>query len=748
MANKTVYPFGPGGRLPSGIGLVDDLVTGGRDVALTAEQGKVIGERLDAVEQGGAGTYEMNSRKIVLNAYPVNTYSGWFIGSNGTWNYGGGNHNACVLIPITPGKQYKVYGGTTGTTIALLKSDSMTSGSSADFCTNYGSRISVAANGVYEVTAPEDAAYLYLLTKASDTNKTGYVRTIDIDTNGVIPKLLDDVMRINSQPIDTSSLTATNGKFINSSNKWEANNVSPDNYEIIFIPITAGNKYNLFGNTTGGVFAILKNKTITIGSTPGFCTSYPERIHLRAGMSLSFTAPEDAVYLYVCTRSGGVNFDGYAAVPKHITEQVMETGDSETVEKDPFENAPEYYAWLKSQQMTNIKWTPLKAVPKPSSTAKFTANEEQTGLPYSSAAEYDKRIGHDVSIHTFMTALHNPYSLLYTENIRYDYSQSAYGRRYYGSQNSGAYYGIVCSWFTGYALDMIPYTSADMDRLAEEGIMEVVYDQSANGLKRGDVVGMDGHVMLVRDVWRKNGLVTKVVVSEGWEPLARNRSAMSASTFNTFLATNSAKIYRYKELYKNINYTPSPYVAVGEETPQVVTYNDDICTFAGDKASFIEGDLIYIHCLNLNYPQMEIYKDDVLVETITLASDARAALTSDELAYAVNLTNDNLAYGKYKCRLKNGDSYSDYTYFEVINATVSVDGDIATYSSANAKAVLWYWQRYHSAAGAKIFNMTPLDGKKSGTIDVSNRYELDPLLKVLFQGDYGRVAAQFLEDRS
>jgi len=45
MANKTVYPYGTGGSLPSSIGLINDLTTGGVDKALTAEQGKVLGER-------------------------------------------------------------------------------------------------------------------------------------------------------------------------------------------------------------------------------------------------------------------------------------------------------------------------------------------------------------------------------------------------------------------------------------------------------------------------------------------------------------------------------------------------------------------------------------------------------------------------------------------------------------------------------------------------------------------------------
>lgn len=43
MANKTVYPFGTDGQLPSNIGIVNDLTTGGINKALSAEMGKEIG---------------------------------------------------------------------------------------------------------------------------------------------------------------------------------------------------------------------------------------------------------------------------------------------------------------------------------------------------------------------------------------------------------------------------------------------------------------------------------------------------------------------------------------------------------------------------------------------------------------------------------------------------------------------------------------------------------------------------------
>ena len=46
MANNTIYPYGPGGQLPSGIAIINDLITGGADKALSAEMGKTLAEMI------------------------------------------------------------------------------------------------------------------------------------------------------------------------------------------------------------------------------------------------------------------------------------------------------------------------------------------------------------------------------------------------------------------------------------------------------------------------------------------------------------------------------------------------------------------------------------------------------------------------------------------------------------------------------------------------------------------------------
>lgn len=46
MASSTIYPYGTGGHMPSNIGIINDLTTGGVNKALSAEMGKYIGRKI------------------------------------------------------------------------------------------------------------------------------------------------------------------------------------------------------------------------------------------------------------------------------------------------------------------------------------------------------------------------------------------------------------------------------------------------------------------------------------------------------------------------------------------------------------------------------------------------------------------------------------------------------------------------------------------------------------------------------
>lgn len=397
---------------------------------------------------------------------------------------------------------------------------------------------------------------------------------------------------------------------------------------------------------------------------------------------------------------------------------------------------PQEVGYRKSQQLTNLKWTPKGQVPTQGGGGYFPANIQRTGMLYSDTYGTNKVVGYDVSIRTFMTAVNNPYSLLYTENCNPSHSASAYGVTYtWGDGNTGAYFGSACNHFAMQCIGApISYSSFDLLAGKHNGEFEEVYDQSATGLELMDVLARSGHIELVTRLWKNSrGVIEKVQLSEQVGAGAVNNAVRTADTFNTFIKGQGYTIFRYKNLYKNIHYEQSPFVAVENETLVPYEYNDDICTFAGDYACFAEGDLLHINYTKGDYTQMEIYKDDALLETITLSSSADN--------HDVDLTAKNYTYGKYKARLKNGSAYSDYTYWEILNASISLsqDGNTLTFSSANGTPLYWMWIRVPS--GYTLYK-TPLTEQQitAGTVDVSAKDANYPAMKMVFQGDYGRIA--------
>lgn len=75
-----------------------------------------------------------------------------------------------VDIPIKPGQRVIVKANTTNAHIALLKSETYTSGTTPDFCSGYSGRIVVSAGSYYKFTAPSDAAFLYTTIQSNGTN--------------------------------------------------------------------------------------------------------------------------------------------------------------------------------------------------------------------------------------------------------------------------------------------------------------------------------------------------------------------------------------------------------------------------------------------------------------------------------------------------------------------------------------------------------------------------------------------------
>ena len=359
----------------------------------------------------------------------------------------------------------------------------------------------------------------------------------------------------------------------------------------------------------------------------------------------------------------------------------------------------------------------------------YSPGKEDKGLIYSSTREINTSVGQDVSFHTFMTALHNPKSLLYSEKINQP--------PYHGT-NCRAYYGTVCSGLVTYALGLkITLRTAD---IPAADYFELVEDQSANGVQVADVLWNKGHVMLVTAVERNtDGRIGRIEYCESVETGARRCVLGDGAAFNKLLVRRKLKIYRYKELYKNVDYTPiNEFVAVDGERKIPFKYNDDICTNKGDKACYITGEKVVLNVFG-PYRQVEIYKDSTFYKKVNVDQNNDVILS-------------DLPYGDYQARAVNGSSKSDDTRWKVIDVNVRIDRDKnrICFSSANATPVYY---EFSDIAGNRPVNKVvhiyaaelTEEQVKDGYVTVmapnkpTGKKTGNPYVKVHFECDYGMV---------
>ena len=248
-------------------------------------------------------------------------------------------------------------------------------------------------------------------------------------------------------------------------------------------------------------------------------------------------------------------------------------------EKDIVDDIPSkgaYNVIRRADQMVDICFTPMN---------NFTANPNKNylrgnryqGLVYSNVEELQTYIGMDVSFHTYMTAIHNPKSVIYTENIKKP--------PYHGIKHCSAYYGTICSSFVAYALDMkilkfcyeYPTTKC----------FQLVDDQSSKGVRIADVIHSKGHVMLVTGIKRDtlSGKAVEIEICESALTGCR-RKTITGNNLES-LISDGKKLYRYKYL-DSVKYEPlTDFVALKGEQFIPFKYNDYICTSRGDRAELL-----------------------------------------------------------------------------------------------------------------------------------------------------------------
>lgn len=380
-------------------------------------------------------------------------------------------------------------------------------------------------------------------------------------------------------------------------------------------------------------------------------------------------------------------------------------------------------ALRKARQLADLKWTPLLSVP--SCYGSYSRNQVRSGAPYSLAYMTNTQIGTQVSLHTFMTALQNPFSVLYTEDLG--------GGSYDGPVDSSAYYGTTCSNSVLYVLGIeAPYYARMFAGIPG---MKKTADQTPGSVEPCDVLGRQDHVMMVYGVDRDEAgnlrgvqlfETTRVDQKDSWI------RELDYEAFEALWKKYSLVRYQYQYLDRNTDYQMSVFVPLGDEPTLEYHYNYALCPTLGDRCSYPEGSDVRMAVYTDSYPEIYLYKDGEFFRKV----NAKSPMT--EIS--------GLPHGSYRACLVRDNVRSGFTCFEVLDIRVSHDPaarNRVAFGSENASPRYIVFSdskgrpnHYYSFSDEE--RATGVFNRNINILDASSH------CRVFFRGQYGVVASDLI----
>lgn len=373
-------------------------------------------------------------------------------------------------------------------------------------------------------------------------------------------------------------------------------------------------------------------------------------------------------------------------------------------------------------------------------TARFRAGIESIGINYSEPSEWSKYVPNHVTLRTYLTALLNRHSVMYTEKIDGAVNESRYGFTHHSLNSyAGAYYGTVCTGFTTYLLGLADVRvsanwgsrgnntwSGNNFMLIANSAQNLDYDNVVSLIQPMDFFWNSGHCWACKEVFVNDDGERVFVIVEQTTPVAKERFYTAERLiarlkgYTTALNGSTWRILRYKDWTAYPATDTLDWAGVTHDNmrfplPSVWSIDPDISTFAGEYAAFLIGDSSdsYNNAkLFLNarrggeYTTLEIYleTDDpdadpqtTPVDTIDLTGDTPgdrgsfaqetiyagdAASEEDWLRVDLTTRPSMKTAGKYKARLVGaGQEASGWTHFLL----ASVENLACTKSSSSGK---------------------------------------------------------------
>lgn len=261
-------------------------------------------------------------------------------------------------------------------------------------------------------------------------------------------------------------------------------------------------------------------------------------------------------------------------------------------------------ALKRAKQMVELKWTPVKrmassliyhdaADARQDCDAFFGAYRPQKGINYSSVRCHEKFVGDNVLFETYLSALANPRSVMYT------CSQHGQGRAMSG------FYGTVCTSFAAYVLNQ-PVRFPSSKWITIPGVTEVDTTVLENLQLCDAVLKISQHIAIITGIQRDaEGNVHIITVSESTSPVCVTKD-YTPEEFRGYWLASGYRIFRYAGVH-DVTYTPDPFAPVeGDPYVEKPAINMTLQPNYGNKANYMLGDTVELDVMEEGWTSVEI----------------------------------------------------------------------------------------------------------------------------------------------
>lgn len=389
----------------------------------------------------------------------------------------------------------------------------------------------------------------------------------------------------------------------------------------------------------------------------------------------------------------------------------------------------------RARQLTDVEWTPKGTIPGKKkidgvyTDYPFEEGVTYKGVPYEGGvASTYTYVGLNVDLDTFFSAVQNPNSILYTYDNKHN--------------KGGAYYGIVCSKFAQYALN-IPASMNTANIPNIEGLETIASKGKYNeyDVKLCDImVDTSSHTVIVTDIlYDSFGRVAFIEISEAVTPLCR-RLLWTPEEFNAQWVPGY-HLCRYKHI-NDIPYVKKDYVNIESENAEIVVPDPTLMPQYGDKKNNkrTNGNMT-VHILKDGYTKAVVLRDGVVISETDVTNVTEFTYPLDKVGHIemyLEDANGNKSESRY--------AWVNEATLEVTDSSEYYSGNIAVSYSGNSGKPIYV--QMNSAQN----EFCRLDGLGRSTIIDNNNAVLSfdvkrasKSIRVAYQNEYGTYYSNYVE---